>query len=323
MSDLIEKCTVCQALIDQEDLFCANCGAEAPKRDESRQHRSETARHAFECSGCGASMSYDAAAGSLRCPFCASVDLVAQADHKALAPQRVAPFQLNRDEAVQIMRRWLGRGFWRPGDLSESAAVVTMTPVYVPYWVFEATTHTYWTADTSRTPSGARGDWYPLTGEHRGRYEGLLVGASGALTPGETAALCPFDLDRGVTPDQVDLENVTVEQFAVARKYARPLARAGLEAAEANTCDAQYVPDRSRNLKVNVRIEGLTSQPVLLPIWIMAYRYRDRVFRFVANGQSGKATGSAPVSMFKIAAALGIGLSLMLLALLIAVLAAR
>jgi len=46
-------------------------------------------------------------------------------------------------------------------------------------------------------------------------------------------------------------------------------------------------------------VQDIRSEPVLLPTWIMAYRYRDRVYRFVANGQTGKATGHSPVSWRK------------------------
>ncbi len=303
MSDLILKCEVCGSLIDEEDLFCANCGTEAPKREDrggAAADSARVARHNFECSGCGASMSYDAGAEALRCPFCGSVDMHQKQDAKILAPSRVVPFKLSRQEAEAAMRAWLGRGFWRPGDLARAANVVKMTPVYVPYWVFQATTHTHWTADTSQTPAGARGDWYPLSGEHRGSYAGMLIGASGALAPRETAAICPFDLSAGEPPDEVDLENVTVEQFSLARKYARPLARGGLEQSEAATCESRYVPARARNVHVNVRIESMASEPVLLPVWIMAYRYQDKLFRFLINGQTGRATGQAPISLNKI-----------------------
>jgi len=321
MCDLILKCEVCGSLIDEEDLFCANCGTEAPKREDREGAPADSARvarHNFECSGCGASMSYDAGAEALRCPFCGSVDMHQKQDARILAPSRVVPFQLSREEAEAAMRGWLGRGFWRPGDLAREANVVKMTPVYVPYWVFEATTHTYWTADTSQTPGGARGDWYPLSGEHRGRYAGLLIGASGALAPSETAAICPFDLGAGRAPNEVDLENVTVEQFSLARKYARPLARQGLEQSEAATCESRNVPGRARNVHVNVRIESMASEPVLLPVWIMAYRYRDRLFRFLLNGQTGRATGQAPVSLKKILIAVAIAVLVLLLLLLVA-----
>ncbi len=320
MADLLLKCEVCSSLIDGEDLFCANCGTEAPRRKEQAAAAAGPARmatHNFECSGCGASMSYDAAAEALRCPFCGSVDLVEKSDAKVLAPDRVVPFKLSRAEADAAMRKWLGSSFWRPGDLARQAAVVKMTPVYVPYWVFQATTHTYWTADTSRTPPGARGDWYPLAGDHHGRYAGLLIGASGALSPQETSQICPFDLAGGQSPEEVDLENVTIEQFSLPRKYARPLARQGLETAEAQACQSRYVPGRARNVHVNVRIESMSSEPVLLPVWIMAYRYRGKLYRFLVNGQSGRAAGQAPVSYAKILAAAAIAIVVFLLLLLL------
>jgi hypothetical protein len=186
----------------------------------------------------------------------------------------------------------------------------------VPYWVFDATTHTYWTADTSQTPAGARGDWYPLFGEHHGAYSDLLVGGSAALTPAETAALIPFDTGAGVPPDEVDLENITFERFGVPRKYARPMARSGLEWLETQAV-APQIPGRNRNLKVNVRITDLSSRPMLLPVWVVAYRYRDEVFRFLVNGQTGRSTGKAPLSWRKIAAAIGIAAAILLAILLI------
>jgi predicted RNA-binding Zn-ribbon protein involved in translation (DUF1610 family) len=299
MSDLLEKCTVCQALVDEEDLFCANCGTEAPHKGEQATAGTLVSTHNFECGGCGASMSYDASAKTLRCPFCGSEKLEQQNDVKALAPRRVLPFELNHDQAIGIMRKWLGSSFWRPSDLASAAVVTTMAAVYVPYWVFDAQTFTYWTSDSSQTPMGAKASWYPVAGQHRGRYAGLLIGASGTLSPGETAAICPFDLAKGQPPDKIDLDNVVVEQFRVQRKYARPLAQQGLEQLEREAC-ARYVPGRSRNMKVNLRLEGLTSEPVLVPVWMMAYRYGDRVYRFLANGQTGRCTGEAPVSWAKI-----------------------
>jgi predicted RNA-binding Zn-ribbon protein involved in translation (DUF1610 family) len=316
MSDILSKCTVCGAMLDEEDMFCANCGTEAPHQT-TLQTTARTSTHNFQCTGCGASMSYDASAGSLRCPFCGSTQLEERKDAKILAPKAVVPFDISRERAESAMRHYLGQGFWRPGDLARTASVVGMQAVYVPYWVFSAETHTYWTADTSQTPPGARGDWYPLTGEHRDRHSGLLVGASGALTPAETAAICPFDLAPAVPPEQADLENVTVEQFSVSRKYARPLARAGLENLIAQTCDDAYVPARSRNMKVNTRIENLSSEPMLLPVWIMAYRYEEEVFRFLVNGQTGRATGQAPISLRKIFAAIGIGVAVIAIILLL------
>ncbi len=312
MSDLLTKCEVCLALLDEEDLFCANCGTEAPDRAERENSRATlVATHNFECQGCGASMSYDASAQTLRCPFCGSTKLEEQQDQKMLRPHWVVPFSIEQSDALARLRQWLGSSFWRPGDLAQTAQVTTLTQVYVPYWVFAARVFTYWTADTSHKPLGASGDWAPLSGQNQASYSGLLVGASSTLTPAETNAICPYELSAGVSPDAIDLENVVYEQFRVQRKYARPLAQAGLEEQERQTC-RQYVPGNCRNLHVNVRVEGLSGEPVLLPVWIMAYRYKDQVHRFLVNGQTGKCTGTAPTSYAKIAGVIGIVIAVIL-----------
>jgi hypothetical protein len=45
----------------------------------------------------------------------------------------------------------------------------------------------------------------------------------------------------------------------------------------------------------------MRSEPALLPIWINAYRYGERTYRFCVNGQTGALVGSAPVSLAKLA----------------------
>lgn len=267
-------------------------------------------------------MSYDASAGTLRCPFCGSERLEQQQDVRVLSADRVIPFVVNRAQAAAALRTWLGTGYWRPGDLAAASVLTKIAPVFIPYWIFEARTWTYWTADSSATPGGARSDWFPLCGEHRGSYSGLLIGASGALTPGETDALCPFDLTQATAYDEMDMGNATVEQFRVPRKYARPLASVALENREHAACQ-KYVPGRCRNMKVNVRLEGLSSEAVLLPVWIMAYRYRGRAYRFLVNGQSGRFTGQAPTSWRKVIAAAAVGVLAIVVCLILLSLALR
>ena len=321
--DVLDWCTVCNSLLDEEDLFCSNCGKSAEKRDPPEVSPTGLLTHHFECGGCGASMSYDASAKTLRCPYCASEKLEKRDDVKSICARRIIPFKLSQADANRRLTTWLGRGFWRPSDLAAASIVKTISGVYVPYWVFSADIHSYWTADSSATPAGARADWYPVSGENRSSYSGLLVGASSVLSPDETEAICPFELSESVDADLFDLENAIVEQFTVPRKYARPLARRGLEEREKLTCAQRYIRGRHRNLKVNIRIEQLRSEPIMFPVWVVAYQYRDKLFRILINGQTGKVSGEAPFSKFKAIMAASIGILLVMLILVFIALANR
>jgi hypothetical protein len=103
-----------------------------------------------------------------------------------------------------------------------------------------------------------------------------------------------------VPPEDVDLEHVIVEEFRLARKFAKPLAVSMIEEREAAAC-SRYLPGGGRNVRVNVTISSLTSEPVLLPIWIMVYHYRKQTYRVLINGQTGEIHGEAPFSYAKAA----------------------
>lgn len=313
MSEAPGRCSICQALLDEEDLFCANCGAEAPHQ-QTLVLAAETTRHVFSCNGCGASMSYDASAQALRCPFCGGGQLQEEEESRTIAPQRIVVAQVSQETANASLRTWLGKGFFRPSDLARLAVVTRMTLVYVPYWAFRAQVHTYWTADSSATPPGARGSWVPVFGERTENYDGVLVGASSVLTPAELQAIAPFDLAQGVPRESFDLDNVIYERFRVPRKYARPQAYSAFQRLESQAVQS-IVPGLSRNVRVNSRFEGLSSEPVLLPFWILAYTYQGQVFRFLINAQTGKSTGTAPTSWWKVAAVVGTIVAVILMAL--------
>ena len=319
MTDFIHKCSVCRAILDEEDLFCVNCGTEAPTDGDRSSRDTIVSTHNFTCENCGASMSYDASVRNLHCPFCGSEKLHAEQDAKVLAPEWVLPLEITREQALAELKKFMVAGFWRPDDLAQASVITKLTAVYVPYWVFSATAITCWTADSSRTPPGARASWYPVSGDHSSSYEGVLVGASGTLTPAETQAICPFDLARVVPATGFDLENVVYEPFRVQKKYARPQAIAGFEEQERLACRA-LVPGSARNVHVAVRLEGLVGRPVLLPVWMMAYSYQNHAYRYLVNGQSGRSTGDAPFSTSKLLwVLLAIGLGVLFLFVLVAI----
>ena len=55
-------------------------------------------------------------------------------------------------------------------------------------------------------------------------------------------------------------------------------------------------------------IADVTFKHILLPVWLAAYKYRGKTYRFVVNGQSGKVQGERPWSAWKIAVAVVLGL---------------
>ena len=60
-------------------------------------------------------------------------------------------------------------------------------------------------------------------------------------------------------------------------------------------------PRQQRVGTVETEVGALTFKHVLLPIWVAAYRYRGKSFRFVVNGRTAAVQGERPWSWVKIA----------------------
>jgi len=63
---------------------------------------------------------------------------------------------------------------------------------------------------------------------------------------------------------------------------------------------------RRGGLQVVLVGAGRCAWPVLVPVWILAYEYRRRRYRFLINGQTGKIEGTAPVSPWKVLGVVGL-----------------
>ena len=51
---------------------------------------------------------------------------------------------------------------------------------------------------------------------------------------------------------------------------------------------------------VRSQYENIRFKYILLPIWISAYRFGPRTFRFLVNGRTGEVQGERPWSVWKI-----------------------
>lgn len=58
--------------------------------------------------------------------------------------------------------------------------------------------------------------------------------------------------------------------------------------------------DHQRITSINTQYSHLTFKHILLPMWISAYLFSGKIYRFLVNGQSGEVVGESPKSGWKI-----------------------
>jgi hypothetical protein len=271
----------------------------------------------FECKDCGASVTLPPNQTAGRCPFCDN-DVVVQRppDPNLIRPESLIPFKVDKKRAVGEFREWLGKLWFRPNNLKRMADLADIKGLYTPYWTFDAQASSKWSAESGyhysetelytddqgnqQSRQVQRTRWQPSWGEHAHFYDDVLVCAS-SLVESLVSGLEPFSTTTALEPYRPEyLSGWMAEEYKVGPQEGWQRGQRAITTREYQACDAQVPGDEHRNLNVSTRLDKVTWKHVLLPVWIAAYRYNGKTWRFMVNGETGKVSGEAPISWNKV-----------------------
>ena len=233
-------------------------------------------------------------------------------------------FGVTRDQALEKFRHWIRDNHWfRPGDLKTAQLADKMKGVYLPFWSFSMLgesrwsaeigeywyrTETYTTRDSkgntvTRTRRVRETEWWPLSGRHHRYYSGFLVSGSRGLPQTEAERIKPFQLPALKRYEPYFLAGWMSEEYSVDRQPALAVCRQEFQRREQANVAAFMPGDTHRRLDVATEFSRIHSDLCLLPIYILSYRYKEKVYRFLVNGQTGKVAGDKPLSTVRIVVA--------------------
>ena len=66
--------------------------------------------------------------------------------------------------------------------------------------------------------------------------------------------------------------------------------------------------DRQRIHHIGIDHNAITFKYLILPVWLLSYRYKEKVYQVMINGATGRLSGERPWSAWKIALAVLFGL---------------
>lgn len=327
----------------QTHLVCAHCGHEqdipaAPPRararalqelDLARGLRDDLASsdmvevRTTSCPGCGAKVEITGATHATACPFCDTPVVLDTGTERHIKPQALVPFVLTEAEARQRMIAWMGSLWFAPGTLLEYARKGrALTGIYVPYWTFDAATDSRYSGERgeyyyetrsvqvrvngrmeTRQEQVRRTRWYPVSGRVARDFDDMLVMASRSLPARLGDELTPWDLGALTSYSPEFLAGFQAEGYTVPLAEGHREARGRMENVIRSDVRRDIGGDEQRIHQIDTRWSDETFKHILLPVWMAAYRYNGKSYRFLVNGQTGEVQGERPWSVWKIALA--------------------
>ncbi len=290
------------------------------------------------CQECGASAVFANGRVKERCAFCGSARVMKEAeDLNALRPFGVLPFRVDRRAAELAFAGWLERLWMRPGDLSRLARTEAVTGIYVPFYLFEAHVESSWTAMAGshvdiEDPDERDGEgeytilggpdlprheperktylkkrrvrhtrWQRARGRRADDFRDVRVCVSHGVPNALAERLGTFELGGLLPYDPAYLAGWSAEEAAMDLRGGYDRASGKMLTLAETRCQGDVPGDVHRGLLVSSSVTAVRWRYVLLPVWLLDYRYRHRVYQLVVNGQTGEIVGEAPLSGPKIA----------------------
>ena len=289
--------------------------------DSVTEHGGQPGESEVRCNSCGGTVVFSGPLVSTKCPYCGSPlqrDAVHVAENR-ISVDGVLPFLVDDRGGREAIAGWVKSLWFAPNRFRREGVEGEINSVYLPYWTFDALTDTHY--------HGQRGDTYFVTVGHgknrrtemrirwsprRGRFErffdDVLVMASLGLPSDLLLQLEPWPLPRCLPFTQEVLAGHLARTYDKLLPPAFADARVRIEAALQHDVRRRIGGDQQRIHGIQTQYSGLTFKHLLLPVWMLAYRYHGRAYRVYVNGATGEVHGERPYSPWKIAFAILLGL---------------
>lgn len=327
------KCSTCggNMVFDPEKqvLSCPYCGQykDFLKDSDVKERDIETAFELAEkwddtsvvsCDNCGAKFVVTSNEVALYCPYCGTSHVRKSSDLAGIKPNALYPFIFSRERANDIAKKWAKRKLFAPKRFKKNICADNIHGVYEPCFTFDSKTVSCYDGRlgkrrtrTIRTKDGVRTEtyieWRHVSGVYDHFFDDVTIAAGGGLEQRSYDKLSPFDMNTIKVYNKDYLAGYSANHYSKDLKTAWEESKQIMDSRIRKFIVDMYNCDVVGYLNVSTIHNDATFKYVLLPVYILNYRYGKKDYKVLVNGNTGKVTGKTPVSFWRVLIAILLG----------------
>ena len=212
--------------------------------------------------------------------------------------------------------------WFAPNDLKKRAQETAdkLVGVYLPFWTYDSDTTTAYTGErgtyyyVTETYTNSKGEtetrevqritWAFVSGTINNNFNDVLVCASPSLPEKLSTELEPWDMKELIAFDERFLSGFKTESYRIDLRTGFETAKSYMHNTIEGSVKKDIGGDEQRITMLNTSYNDITFKHILLPVWISAYLYNDKIYHFMINARTGEVQGERPYSAVKIALAI-------------------
>jgi uncharacterized protein (DUF983 family) len=296
--------------VKENDLEDALQGI-ARRRAEARP--APPGRQELRCEACGATVVFQGTLTSSQCAYCGEP---VQREKAHAAPDRIPvdgllTFAVPAEQARGSLRDWVKGRWFAPNAWKKAGVDGRLEGVYLPFFTFDAMTATRYRGERgdrytvtvrvgNQTRNETRIRWSPASGAFQRFFDDVLVPAFRSLPTALLVKLEPWPLSRTVPFTEGAIAGKLAHTYDLELPQGFVAARERISAELQADVRDRIGGDTQRIHDLQTQYAGLTYKHLLLPVWLLAYRFHERSYRVAINAVTGEVHGERPWSAVKI-----------------------
>ena len=300
------KCEYCRSEFNLDDL---NKHEEKLKTEEKEVKKvtNEEGLDVYTCNNCGASIVVDPNVSTTSCVYCKNTAILKDKLHGEFNPSYVIPFKHTKEDAIAAFKK-LGKGKpLMPKAFNIKKNIKEISGIYIPFWLYDFDAAGEINADCKRITTWRSGnyrytktDTFLATRGGNMRFEKVPVDGSKRFPNDVMNSIEPFDYN-----DLKDFNYSYLSGF-LSEKYDMTSDEVINEAI--NRAKNTFIDEMRKDIKGyntvipttnSINLNNTKKLYVLLPVWMLNVKYKDKIHTIAMNGQTGKMIGNIPIDVKK------------------------
>lgn len=265
--------------------------------DEEKHLRS------FICESCGGEIVGDENTAATSCPFCGNAVVIMKQFSKALKPDYVIPFKLDKKAAKAALEKHYLKKRLLPKVFKDQNHIDEVKGIYVPFWLFDADAdaNIRYKATKTRFWSDSKYDYtetsfYAVRRAGNISFEHVPVDGSSKMADDLMESIEPYNFKEAVDFQTAYMAGYLADKYDVDAKQsierANERIKSSTEEAFRNTVkNYSTVTTESSSLTLH----NGNAKYALYPVWILNTTWQGKQYTFAMNGQTGKLAGDLPL----------------------------
>lgn len=301
------KCEYCKSEFTIEDIN--NHKEKINKTDNlTKEFSLMEDMNGYHCNNCGAEIVSLNNISSTTCIYCKSNAIIKNRLTGIYKPDSIIPFKYKKEDAIKAFLDICKGRPLMPKGFNSSSNISDLEGLYVPFWLYDTeneamleamgtkistwmdSRYVYTRTSTYKVERGAKFHFKSIPNDAATRFDDEIMNA-----------IEPFNYKDLKEFNPSYLAGFLSEKYDVEKDKAYLNAKDRIEEDSKNYLYKEMNGYNSINIKKSTNnINVIDTRYVFLPVFVLNIKYKDKVYHFAMNGQTGKLVGEIPVDTKKL-----------------------